>query len=137
MGSPAATGITILIWPHLENIMKKTLIALTLAAIIPAAAYAASDGRGHHTRGPHIERLAERLELSEEQQAKVRTLFEEQREQHQAMREQMRSKMAEVLTQEQIAKMEAMREMHKEKRMNKRAHRKGRHCAEDQGAKSS
>lgn len=121
--------------------MKKTLIALTLAAIIPAAAYAAGDTRGHHSRGPHVERLAERLELSEEQQAKVRALFEEQREQHMALREQMREqmhgKMAEVLTPEQLAKMEAMRAEHKEKRKEKRAHRMDRDCGEDRGAKSS
>lgn len=117
--------------------MKKTLIALTLAAIIPAAAYAASDRGGEHMRGPHVERLAERLELNEEQQAKVRALFEEQREQRNAMREQMRGKMAEVLTPDQLAKMEAMRGQHREYRKEKRGHRKGRHCGEDKVEKTS
>lgn len=123
--------------------MKKTLIALTLAAIIPGAAYAASDQGGAHMRGAHVERLAERLELNDEQQAKVRALFEEQRAQHQAMREQMRGKMAEVLTPEQLAKMEAMREQRREHREEKRAHRKGRdhrkgrHCGEDKVEKTS
>lgn len=117
--------------------MKKTLIALTLAAIIPAAAYAASDKGGVHMRGAHVERLAERLELNDEQQAKVRALFEEQRAQHESMREQMRGKMAEVLTPEQLAKMEAMRDQYREHRKEKRAHRKGRHCGEDRVEKTS
>lgn len=117
--------------------MKKSLIALTLAAIIPAAAYAASDRGGEHTRGAHVERLAERLELNEEQQAKMRALFEEQRAQHKAMREQMRGKMSELLTPEQLAKMEAMRDQHREHRKEKRAHRKGAHCGEDKVEKTS
>lgn len=117
--------------------MNKTLIALTLAAIIPAAAYAAGDKRGEHARGPHIERLAERLELSEEQQAKMRALFEEQRTQREAMRAQMRGKMNELLTPEQIAKMDAMREQRGEHRKEKRAHRKSRDCAQYKGEKTS
>ena len=117
--------------------MKKTFIALTLAAIIPAAAYAASYERGEHARGPHVERLAERLELSAEQQEKVRTLFEEQQAQREAMRAQMRGKMAEVLTPDQLAKMDAMRDQHREYRKDKRAHGKGRHCGEQAVEKSS
>lgn len=117
--------------------MNKTLIALTLAAIIPAAAYAAGNKPGEHSRGPHIERLAERLELSEEQQAKMRTLFEEQRAQREAMRAQMRGKMAEVLSPEQLAKMDAMRDKHREHRKHKRAQRMNRDCAEHRGEKTS
>ena len=117
--------------------MKKTLIALALAAIIPAAAYAASDKGGEHMRGAHVERLAERLELNEEQQAKMRALFEEHRAQRKTMREQMRGEMAEVLTPEQLAKMEAMRDDHREHRKEKRAHRMGRHCGEDKVEKTS
>lgn len=117
--------------------MKKTLIALTLAAMIPTAAYAASHERGEHSRGPHVERLAERLELNEEQQAKVRALFEEQKAQHEAMRAQMRGKIAEVLTPDQLANMDAMRDKHREMRTEKRGHRKGRHCDENRGEKTS
>jgi Spy/CpxP family protein refolding chaperone len=53
------------------------------------------------------------------------------------MREQMRGKMAEVLTPDQLAKMEAMREQNREHRKEKRGHGKGRHCGEDKVEKTS
>lgn len=115
--------------------MHKTLIALTLAAFLPAAAYSASHKGGEHPRGPHVERLAEKLELSAQQQQQMRALFEEQREQREAMRAQMRGKVAEVLTPDQLAKMDAMREQYREKRKEKRAHRKD--CGEQKADKRS
>ena len=70
---------------------------------------------GRRGGGPDVERLAVVLDLSDEQKAQLETLFQEQRAEREAireaMREQMRTKMAGVLDEQQIAKLEALREM--------------------------
>jgi len=113
--------------------MKKTLIALLCAAAIPAAAYAASGDRGRPDRGARMERLAERLELSDEQRARLETLFEEQRAERDAMREQMRARMAEVLTPEQQARMGEMREQRRDGRHHGRHHGRPGGCEHERG----
>ena len=97
--------------------MKKTLIALTLAAVLPAAVLASGSERGERHHGPDIERLSEQLELSDEQRSRMRALFEEQATKRRAMRDEMRSRMAEVLTPEQQSKM---KEMHEDRREHRR-----------------
>jgi len=100
--------------------MKKTLIALTLAAAIPAAVLASSGERGPHDRGPNVERMSEMLDLSDEQRTQLRALFEEQAAEREAMRNEMRARMSKLLTPEQQARMDEMRE-------KRREHRKARH----------
>ena len=106
--------------------MKKTLIALLCAAAIPAAAWASSDDhRGRPDRAERMERMAQRLQLTDEQRAAMETLFEEQRAEREAMRDRMRSRMAEVRTPEQRTRMDEMREERRERWREKR--HDGRH----------
>lgn len=60
--------------------MRKTLIALFLAAAVPAAAFA-MPGDGHHHRhgGEHGSRLFKELNLSQEQKQQIHQLSGQQR----------------------------------------------------------
>lgn len=122
--------------------MKKTIIALALAAAIPPAVLAASDHRGHRHGGPDVARLAETLDLSAEQQDRVRALFEAHRAEREALREKMRTGMAEVLTAEQQAKLDALREerrAQRQERHGKRGHHRhhGSACGTGEDAAKS
>ena len=106
--------------------MKKVLTALTLALVIPVAAFAARDGHGPRDPGAKLERMAEALELDDIQKARMKALFEEHQAERKALREQMRTQMAEILNEDQRAKMKEMREERREQRKEERArHRKG------------
>lgn len=100
--------------------MKKTLIALAttvaLAASIPAAMAQPGYGPGYGTRGgPDGEYMAKVLDLTPEQQAKMKTLFEEQAKKREQMRAEMRTemqgKLQGILTKEQYNKMVELREL--------------------------
>jgi len=110
--------------------MKKTLIALTLAAVIPVAAYAAMDGHGSHRAGARLDRMAETLGLDDVQKARMEALFEEHKSERKALREQMRAQMGEILNEDQRAQMDEKRAEHREHRMEKRARHHGRDCGE-------
>ena len=88
--------------------MKKGLLAILLAAAIPLA-FAGSGEGGHRDHGARWERMAESLSLSDEQRVQMKALYEQQHAQRKAQREQMHAQMAELLTPEQMEKMETMR----------------------------
>ena len=83
--------------------MKRKLIALALAAALPVAVLASGGHGGQRHHGPDMERMSEQLELSEE----------------------LRSRMAEVLTPEQQARMKEMREERREHRREGHGRRHG------------
>jgi periplasmic protein CpxP/Spy len=97
------------------TIMKTKLSFFTLVLAVPMIAAAVPeesggpDGRGWRP-GPKIERLAEELNLTEEQKTSLEAIFKEQRAKHKALREEGRARMKEVLNDEQMAKMKEMRE---------------------------
>ncbi len=113
--------------------MKKTLIALALAAAIPFAAYAAMEGKGGHSRGDRLQRMTEVLNLDESQQELMKKTFEEHKAERKAMREQMRARIDEILTPEQRAKRDEMREQRREHRRERAGKRGGRHHRRDCG----
>lgn len=98
--------------------MKKT-VALSLAtALIAGSAYAMGPGNCERPSmgPPQIERLQDRLDLSEAQVDQLRTLFEKQqmhrralRKEHRAKREQMQQDLSEILTSSQLEDFKAMR----------------------------
>jgi Spy/CpxP family protein refolding chaperone len=98
--------------------MKNTLIALaTLMAIagsIPSVMAAPGFGPGMRG-GPNVEYMARALDLTPEQQDKVKALFAEQAkkrsEMRTAMQTEMQAKMQSILTKEQYAKMTEMRQL--------------------------
>lgn len=97
--------------------MKKTLIALATLIAIPLAVPSAMafGGPGSGMRGgPNLEYMARSLDLTPEQQEKVRALFAEKAKQRNEMRAAMRADMQAgiqgILTKEQFAKMTELRQ---------------------------
>ena len=96
--------------------MKKTLIALAMLIAIPAVPSAmAGFGPGQGMRGgPNVEYMAVALDLTPEQQDKIKALFAERvkqrAEMRAAMQAEMQSKMQNILTKEQYAKMTELRQ---------------------------
>jgi Spy/CpxP family protein refolding chaperone len=116
--------------------LKNTLAAVTCAAVIPLAVHASPGDDDRPSRAERMDRLSQRLDLSEEQRTRMEALFEEHRAQREAMRERMHARMAEVLTPEQRERMEEMRSQRREKWSEGRHRRGGRHCDEERGERS-
>ncbi|MFT5447180.1 MAG: protein CpxP [Gammaproteobacteria bacterium] len=118
--------------------MKKTLVALALAAVIPVAVYAAMEGQSGHQRGDRLERMTEVLNLDDSQQELIKKAFEEHKAERKAMREQMRARMDEILTPEQRAKKAELREQRSERRHERSKKRGGRYqrgnCGEEKSS---
>ncbi|MDD3530717.1 MAG: hypothetical protein PHS77_12655 [Gallionellaceae bacterium] len=100
--------------------MKKTLITLATLIAVPLAASSALAMPGQGMRsGPNVEYMARVLDLTPEQQDKVKAMFAEQArkraEQRAAMRATMQADtqagMQEILTAEQFAKMNDLRQL--------------------------
>ncbi|TCJ19762.1 periplasmic heavy metal sensor [Parasulfuritortus cantonensis] len=101
--------------------MKKTLIALAILLAIPTAgalAYGPGQGQGpgYGMRGgPNVEYMARVLDLTPEQQEKMKVLFAEKAKQRAemraAMQADMQAKMQSILTKEQYAKMADLRQL--------------------------
>ena len=97
--------------------MKKTLIALAALIAIPLAVPSAMAGFGPGQGmrgGPNAEFMARALDLTPEQQDKVKALFAEHAkkrgEMRAAMQAEMQTKMQGILTKEQYTKMSDLRQ---------------------------
>jgi hypothetical protein len=113
------------------------LVAAIIAAVVLGAAPALANhhmqGRPGHPGGPDPDRMAEALQLSDDQRVEVDEIMNEARRQREAamaelgedatraqrmermriIRDDTHSKLSEVLTEEQMKKMETMRERHR------------------------
>ncbi len=124
--------------------MKRTIFIATVLALLSANVMA---GPGGERKGPNMERITQKLELTDSQAAQFESIMTEQREIHRArfdalreqgkspeMREQMkqerdvarqetRAALSSVLTAEQLDKFEQMMEKraerHRDRRRNK------------------
>lgn len=99
------------------------ITGLLSTAIIASPTFAHDDERGKK-RGPNIERLAERLELSEAQKVSFIEIMTVQLEKRQALQEEVKAERAAlktetleslqtILDEEQLGKMEKMMERRK------------------------
>jgi Spy/CpxP family protein refolding chaperone len=113
------------------------LIALAALGAAPAYADHHAQGKPGHPGGPDPDRMAEALELTDEQRVEVDEIMNEARRQREAamtelgsgatraermermriIRDDTRSKLSEVLSDEQLKKMDTMRERHRARRM--------------------
>ena len=91
--------------------MKKSLIAVALSLSIPAAIAAGMGPYGDPgpPRGPNIERLAQVLGLSDEQEIDLQVIFEERDVKRQTLQEETRAQIQQVLSAEQLARWDAFR----------------------------
>jgi Spy/CpxP family protein refolding chaperone len=103
--------------------MKRSLIALATLIAIPLSMSSATagfgfgfgPGHGHGMRGgPNAEFMARALDLTPEQQEKVKAVFAEHAkkrdEMRSAMQADMQGKMQQILTKDQYAKMTDLRQ---------------------------
>jgi len=109
--------------------MNKTIIAIALAATVPFAVIAASQGTEGDPKqcrkGDRIERMAEELNLSDPQKNQVKEIFQQHHQKHEALRQELRQQLQTVLSAEQLATFDEMR---------KNRHEKWRHRLEDHNA---
>ncbi|MCI0653987.1 MAG: Spy/CpxP family protein refolding chaperone [Methylococcaceae bacterium] len=96
--------------------MKTRSILYTLMLGIPLIVVAvpkeSHHGERHYLR---IEHLSKELNLTGEQKTSLETIFKEQRKKYKALREEGRVRMKEVLSEEQMTKLDEMREQHHER----------------------
>lgn len=101
--------------------MNKKIITLALALALPltVAAFPGDKGgfEGHHAN--RVERLAKSLDLTPEQKTKVEAIFKEQEEKFKIIHEETQKRLQEVLTKEQMTKMDEMKMQRREKWRNK------------------
>ena len=92
---------------------------MALALPLTAAAFSIDKGdfEGHHAN--RVEHLTKQLGLTAEQQTKVEAIFKEQEEKLKIIHEETHKRLQEVLTKEQIAKMDDMKKQRHEKWKNK------------------
>jgi len=101
----------------MANDMNKKILFLSIAMALPLTAFAASDrghGEGSHHHGHGIEKLSKALELNQDQQTKLQDIFNRQREKIQALHEESQAAIKQVLTTEQLAKWEELKQHHGE-----------------------
>ena len=67
-------------------------------------------GLGGPPRGPNLERMTQTLGLSEEQRAQVEIVIQTQQEKREALREETRASIRAILTPEQQASLDEMRQ---------------------------
>jgi Spy/CpxP family protein refolding chaperone len=97
--------------------MNKKIIILALALALPltAAAFSGDKGdfEGHHAN--RVEHLTKRLDLTPEQKTKVEALFKVQDEKLKVIHEETRVRLQEVLTKEQITKLDELKKQRHDK----------------------
>jgi protein CpxP len=98
--------------------MNKKILFLSFAMTLPLTAFAVSGeghGEGWHHHGHGIEQLSKVLELTQDQQAKLEGIFNQQHEKIQALHKESQTAVKQVLTTEQLARWEELRQHHGEK----------------------
>lgn len=105
--------------------MRNKKFLLTTAAVVMGVTL--STGLLAHS-GKHMDRMAEKLGLDEQQQQQVKTIFTEQKDkakqQRQALRAETNEKLSQVLTAEQYQQLMAIQEKRRDKYESKRRHHK-------------
>jgi Spy/CpxP family protein refolding chaperone len=114
-----------------KKTMKSRLITMCAACVAlfvtvsiglaqdPAAKNNDRPNRWRQDRGNPVERLTRLLDLTPEQQAKVKAIFEQARPQIQAIRENIRSQIRPILTPAQQQKWDALKKAHEDMRKAK------------------
>lgn len=104
--------------------MIRKNFALAVIVSLPLVAFAGSPapGPGGNPPGPggHFEKMAKELNLTAEQKPKVESLMKEQHEKMKALHEETHEKLKQLLTPEQAAKLDKMKEEHKQRWKNRR-----------------
>ncbi len=92
--------------------MNHIIKSLTLAVLLSPAIVFAQAGAG--AMDNVMDRMAEELDLTDEQRAEIETIIEEQRRKQLQAREEAGQRIEGVLTEEQRAKLEEIQKQHQE-----------------------
>ncbi len=105
---------------------KIIFIALALALPLTVAAFPGSSNGDHFDdrRGDKVERMAKQLDLNAEQKSKLEVIFKEQQEKREAIRQKSRLRIQEVLSSEQMTKLDDLKKNHQEKWQKRHEQRK-------------
>lgn len=97
--------------------MNKKIVAVALAFSLPFTVAAFPHGQcdtdGH--RANRIEHLTKSLDLTAEQRTRLEDIFKEQKDKSKIIHEQIHARMQEVLTPEQMAKLDEMKKQRHQK----------------------
>lgn len=98
--------------------MNKKIMIIALAVLLPFTAMAAGNKTGHHQsqHGEKIKQLTKELSLSTDQKSRLETIVQQHREKLKALREENHKLIEGVLTNEQMAKYNALRKERHPKR---------------------
>ena len=99
------------------------IMAMALALPLTVSAF---PGEGAGPGGKHanrMEKLTKKLDLTDDQKAKLEVIFKEQQAKRKALTEETHERMSEVLTAEQMEKMQEMKKRRQEKRKEKKGAR--------------
>lgn len=102
--------------------MKKQLIGLILALILPLTAIADTDTPVDANK--RVESLTKELGLNPEQKTKVQAIFDAQRAKMKVIHDETQASLQAVFTPEQLTKFEAMQEKRKQMRKERMQHKK-------------
>lgn len=100
-------------------IIMAMALALPLTVSALPGENAASGPAGKHAN--RLEKLAKKLDLTDDQKAKLEVIFKEQHAKHKALKEETRERLSKVLTAEQMEKMQEMKKHRQDKRKDKKA----------------
>ena len=107
--------------------MKKTLLATTLLLTTGLSGILmAAPGNDAPPRERGFERMAEELQLTDEQKTQLQQIREEESEKFKTLRAESKARFDAVLTAEQRQKMEEMHEQRRERMEERREHREHR-----------
>jgi protein CpxP len=110
----------------MKRLTTRSLLMASSLALLATAAYADPWGgpsMGCDRSAKGIERMTERLDLTDDQQARITVILEEQRQQQDAQRQSMRERIDAVLTPEQITLRDQGAEQKMERRLDRMAER--------------
>lgn len=86
--------------------MKKLLVSVLIALAVPTGMAQAGESGPKGPKGPKLERLTRELNLTADQQAKVKAILEAEHAKKEALKAETDGKLKAVLTKEQYAKLE-------------------------------
>ncbi len=102
--------------------MNKRIVTITLVLFLPLTVLAFPGGKGcnrkenHH--GDRVEHMAKQLDLNANQKNKLEVIFNEKHKRHEAMRREIRLRIQKVLSSEQMARLDKMKNDRHEKCQN-------------------